>query len=122
MKNKIFLLLSIVLFLSEFGFTQSKKNLRDIEIKNEFNFVPDTFVNFSSNSTLKLSNKAFFKNNNLLLISGYLLQGFKYVSPVDEFNAVAPFDVRGYSPKDFTSYLSYIDRSQFFQKSINPIK
>lgn len=66
--------------------------------------------------------KAKVKKSAFLTTAGYLLQGFKFSSPIDQFNATAPFDLRGYQPKDFSSFVSYINDTSLLQQKITPIK
>lgn len=122
MKIKVFILISIVLILSNFVSAQFKKKLSDFEIKLKYDIVSTSFTGLSSNSALKLSNKSLSRNYNVLLVTGYLLQGFKFSSQVDQFNAIAPFDIRGYQPRDFSSYISYINDTSLLQQKITPIK
>lgn len=121
MKAKFLLPLIICLMLSSASYSQYQ-NAPEINIKTspELTFAPQ-FYSIQPNLNLKIAHTS-SKENNLLYGMGWVLKGLTFNSPIDEFNAVAPFDVRGYSPKDFTSYLSYIDRNHFLQKSINPIK
>lgn len=121
MKIKVFFLISILLLLSNYVSAQSKKKLSDFEIKLKYDFVSTSFTGLSSNSTLKLSSNP-LSNNNVLLVTGYLLQGFKFSSPIDQFNATPPFDIRGYQPRDFSSYVSYINGTSLLQQKITPIK
>jgi hypothetical protein len=123
MKIKVFILISFVLLLSSSVSAQSKKELNDFKIKLKYDFVSTSYTGLSSKSSLKLSNKALFDNNsNLLLITGHLLQGFKFSSPIDQFNATNPFDIRGYQPRNFSSYVSYFNDTALLQQKIRTIK
>lgn len=122
MKIKAFLILSIALLFAESGFTQTKRIAPDIEIKNGYTFVPYTFVDLSNISSLKVSNTHFFDENKFLTGMGYLLQNLKFSSPIDQFNAIAPFDFRAYEPLNFRSFSQTIQTNYLLQNSIQPIK
>ena len=109
MKIKAFLILSIALLFAESGFTQTKR------------IAPD-FVDLLNISSLKVSNTHFFDENKFLTGMGYLLQNLKFSSPIDQFNAVAPFDFRAYQPLNFRSFSQTIQSNYLLQNSIQPIK
>lgn len=59
------------------------------------------------------------KSSTALKSVGFLLQGLKYRSAVDEFNALPPFDIRKFESPNVSSYQSsiqntYLLRSQPF--------
>lgn len=122
MKIKVFLILSIALLFAESGFTQTKRIAPDIEIKKGYTFVPYTFADLSKISSLNVPNKDFFDKNTFLTGMGYILQGLKFSSPVDQFNAVVPFDFRAYEPLHFSSFSQTIQTNYLLQNSIQPIK
>ena len=65
--------------------------------------------------------QAYPKKNDILTGAGWLFSGLKFRSAVDEFNALPPFDYRGYHPKDFSSFSSYLSKNYFLLKPIRTL-
>jgi len=87
------------------AFLHAEVNAQFIESKTSV--LNEQQISFSFNpqivqsNTLKLNvHKA--SANNLLVSTGFLLQGLKFNSPVDQFNASLPFDFRAYEPRTFS--------------------
>lgn len=117
MKRKFFIL---TLFLCLIALSASaqileQKNNRTDDAKISFNFIPDYNHKFQI-KPLQV------KSNRVLVGTGFLLQGLKFSSPIDQFNAVAPFDFRAYEPLNFSSFSQTIQSNYLLQNSIQPIK
>lgn len=117
MKRKIFVLTLFLCFitLSVSAQVLEKKNSNTENAKISFNFIPDYNYQFQI-KPLQV------KSNRVLVGTGFLLQGLKFSSPVDQFNAVAPFDFRVYEPLHFSSFSQTIQTNYLLQNSIQPIK
>jgi len=118
MKTQLILLFLALFIIS----TKTKAQHIQEEVKPKtstdlrFDYIPnsDLMINF------KLPHNP--TNNKFLFSAGYFLQGFKYSSIIDEFNATPPFDIRGYEPRNFSSYVSYLNETSLLQQKITPIK
>ncbi len=80
------------------------------------------YIENSSNSIVLRVPSQSLKVNHFLKGAGYLLQGLKFSSAIDQFNAVAPFDFRAYEPMDFSSYSHSIQNNYLLAQPIQPIK
>ena len=101
MKRKFFIL-SLFLCLISLSVSAQvlvEENNRTEDGKISFNFIPDYNHQFQIKPLQVKSNK-------VLVGTGFLLQGLKFSSPVDQFNAVVPFDFRAYKPLNFFHRLS----------------
>lgn len=117
MKRKIFVLTLFLCFitLSVSAQVLEKKNSNTENAKISFNFIPDYNYQFQI-KPLQV------KSNRVLVGTGFLFQGLKFSSPIDQFNAVTPFDFRAYEPLNFSSFSQTIQTNYLFQNSIQPIK
>lgn len=77
--------------------------------------------NISHTINLDLPSQS-LKKDHFLTGTGFLLQGLKFSSAVDEFNATAPFDIRGYEPNYFSSFSQIIKKNYLLQNNIQPIQ
>lgn len=69
------------------------------------NFVPEQTDVVGSSPYLIPAKKIMIKNKSgVLFATGFVFQGIKFRNPIDEFHAIAPFDVRGFSPSTFSEY------------------
>jgi hypothetical protein len=118
MKRKIFIqtLLLCLITLSVSAQILEKENNHTDDAKISFNFIPDYNHQFQQIKPLQV------KSSKVLIGTGFLLQGLKFSSPVDQFNAVAPFDFRAYEPLHFSSFSQTIQTNYLLQNSIQPIK
>jgi len=117
MKRKFF---TLTLFLCLITFSASaqileKENNHTEDAKISFNFIPD----YNHQVQIKPPQ---VKSNKVLVGTGFLLQGLKFSSPIDQFNAVTPFDFRAYEPLNFSSFSQTIQTNYLLQNSIGPIK
>lgn len=118
MKIQLILSFLVLLLISTSAMAQHMQEEVKPKISTDlrFDYIPnsDLMINFKlpQNPT----------NNKFLLSAGYVLQGFKYSSVIDEFNATPPFDIRGYQPRNFSSYVSYLNETSLLQQKITPIK
>jgi hypothetical protein len=117
MKRKFFILTLFLCLISLSTSAQvlEQKNNRTDDAKISFNFIPDYNHQFQIKPLQVKSNK-------VLVGTGFLLQGLKFSSPIDQFNAVAPFDFRAYEPLNFSSFSQTIQSNYLLQNSIQPIK
>lgn len=114
------ILLSLFLFVPFLSQAQFIENSSPkIEIQ-EFSFIPD-FEQVPSGSMISeiIPKKS---SNSFLLGTGWLLQGLKFNSPIDEFNALQPFDLRGFDPVNFSSYSSYIQTNKLLINPVNTLQ
>ncbi len=87
------------------AFLHTQVNAQFIESKTSM--LNEQQISFSFNpqivqsSTLKL-NVHKIPENKFLVNTGFFLQGLKFNSPVDQFNASLPFDFRAYEPRTFS--------------------
>jgi len=117
MKRKFFTLTLFLCLISLSASAQvlEQKNNRTDDAKISFNFIPD----YNHQSQIKPPQ---VKSNKDLDGTGLPLQNLKFSSPVDQFNAVAPFDFRAYEPLNFSSFSQTIQTNYLLQNSIQPIK
>jgi len=117
MKRKFFILTLFLCLISLSASAQVlvEENNRSEDAKISFNFIPD----YNHQVQIKPLQ---VKSNKVLVGTGFLLQGLKFSSPVDQFNAVAPFDFRAYEPLHFSSFSQTIQSNYLLQNSIQPIK
>ncbi len=89
-------------------FAQSSNNVpKDVE----FHFVQ---VNLMPSSTDGLTLVTQLESrSNFLYKTGAFLQSAKFRSPIDQFNALAPFDQRAYQPASFSSFNQLLTNAQF---------
>ena len=116
--NRKFFILTLFLCLITLSASAQffeKENNRTEDAKISFNFIPDYNYQFQIKPPQVKSNK-------VLVGTGFLLQGLKFSSPIDQFNAVAPFDFRAYEPLNFSSFSQTIQSNYLLQNSIQPIK
>ncbi len=99
MRTILLLILSFIFFTGA-TFAQGKEN----KIVLEANFVPDSFLN--SSPSLHLTTETEFTVRNLKTITfiGGFFNSIKFNSPFDEFNAIAPFDIRALTPISVSSF------------------
>ncbi len=121
-----FHILSIALFslvFSAAGFSQSLIQKETTIDTSDLHFIPnstdDLATIFSAKTSLK---KPTSKKNNFLLGTGYLLQGLKFSSVIDQFNATTPFDARGFEPASFSSYSDLIETNYLLLNPTKPVK
>ena len=69
-------------------------------VPNDLQFVP-TKLSLENKHILPTANY-FTSSNKLLFSTGWILQGLKYDSIVDDFSSLAPFDSRDFEPKSIT--------------------
>lgn len=122
MNHSFILTICFVLLLSTVGFSQSKQTTQPVDSKIHIHFVPDSFLDLTNNSILKHPINSMPKRNPFLTGAGYLLQGLKFSSSVDQFNAVAPFDFRAFEPLDYISYSEAFQKNQLVLNSVRVIK
>ncbi|XWN36149.1 MAG: hypothetical protein ROO71_09295 [Balneola sp.] len=117
MKSKFFILTLFLclMTLSVSAQVLEKMNNRTNDVKISFNFIPDYNHQFQI-KPLQV------KTNKVLVGTGFMLQGLKFRSPVDQFNAVAPFDFRAYEPLHFSSFSLTIQTNYLLQNPIQLIK
>ena len=83
----------------------------------QLSFVPETFNNGpllnpgQSFETTKYSRSA------SLFVTGFLLRGLKYSSPIDDFFSYQPFDPRAIDPVNFSEYSLYLNRNYHIHQS-----
>ena len=121
MKQILIISLLLTLANSSSLLAQSIEFKKEISNNSELHFFPD------SSSVLATPQLNFYfknssKKNSFLSVTGYLLQGLKFGSAVDQFNATAPFDIRGYKPASFSSYTHTISQNYLLAQPIQPIK
>jgi len=117
MKRKFFILTLFLCLISLSASAQVlvEENNRSEDAKISFNFIPD----YNHQVQIKPLQ---VKSNKVLVGTGFLLQGLKFSSPVDQFNAVVPFDFRAYKPLNFSFFSQTIQTNYLLQNSIQPIK
>ena len=118
MKRKFFILTLFLCLISLSATAQvlEKENNHTEDATISFNFIPDYNHQFQQIKPLQV------KSNKLLIGTGFLLQGLKFSSPIDQFNAVVPFDFRAYELLNFSSFSKTIQTNYLLQNSIQPIK
>ena len=116
---------SIYILLISFLLGTSTIFAQKIEIQtkpahsSDLKFIPASFKPVFENQILI---KPYTPQKNVLLTgAGWLLKGLKFRSVVDEFNALPPFDYRGYHPKNFSSFSSNLTKNYFLQKPIRTL-
>ena len=119
MKTFAFLSVSILLALSSNGFSQNQNNDVFSSEQTKLTFVPNSFEPIPLFHSYTISKE---KSYTILYSVGSLLQGLKFHSAVDQFNATAPFDFRGFEPKNFKSYTSLIKENQLLLNPIQSLK
>lgn len=120
MKTTLFLSLLISLALNSVVFSQTQHNNISKSDQHIPKFMPDIFENTSLISSHNIH--IGIKKSTVLYGAGYLLQGLKFRSVVDQFNATVPFDIRGYKPTSFSSYSQVITQNYLLTQSTQPLK
>lgn len=113
------ILLISLLLGSSAVLAQEIENKKLITPSLKLEFIPSASEPVFEIPVLSMSSSQ--KRNTVLTGAGWLLSGLKFRSVVDEFNAVPPFDYRGYRPKSFSSYSSHISNNYFLQNPITPL-
>lgn len=119
MKFITFLSISILLALSSIGFSQNQTNDILSSEHEKLKFVPNSFESISHIHSYTITKE---KPNTFLYSVGNLLQSLKFRNAVDQFNATAPFDVRGFEPGNFKTYTSLIKENQLLLNPIHSLK
>ena len=115
---KIQLFISIIFAVS----ISVSVNAQYIEVRNDSVILAT--LKFDSNFDNKFSFKAPMEKNEsrFLIITGYLLEGFKYPSVIDRFYAKSPLDILGFQPINYSSYVSYLDDMRLLKQQITLAK
>lgn len=118
----IFLSFSLLMLpLSSSIMAQNTELKQKANIKSELRFLPNSISDLTVyHSGFSFRNTS--KQNIFLARTGYLLQDLKFSSPIDRFNATAPFDIRGFEPTTFSNYSNYIKTNYLLLKPIQSIK
>ncbi len=119
MKQRIFFLSGLFCLIALSSSAQTIEHEEELQSASQ--------LKFEYTSTTKLSFDIKFqplslKTNRFLTGTGYLLQGLKFNSAIDQFNAISPFDFRAYKPLSFSSYSQTIQRNYLLAQPIQPIK
>lgn len=85
---------------------------RDSITVSTISFLPAQSLDFSSKSISFSSTSFTYKKSNFLFATGWLLQGLKFSSALDEFSAISPFDLRDYEPTSFSGYINHFQTNQ----------
>lgn len=96
----IFVFVGLILF-SVTGFAQTAESST---IPADLHFVPQRVLSYTPGVNEKVTHLFTPQKNTLAFATGFLLQGLKFSSPIDEFHAFAPFDARGFEPRSFSEY------------------
>ncbi len=112
-----------VLLLSVSGFAQAIEQQQNLNTgDSELRFLPSSQISPISSLSFQVATKYENKKNNFLLGTGYILQGLKFRNAVDQFNATAPFDTRGFEPTSFSSYSDLIETNYLLLNPTKPVK
>lgn len=120
MKNTLFLF--FLAFLLSFNVKAQPLNnsSRVVEPLFSLNFVPEKIGTEYQPVTSKYVSFNSKKTRGLLYSTGWLLQGLKFSSPIDEFSALAPFDVRAINPVSFSEYSFQVKKDYLLQEQPIP--
>jgi hypothetical protein len=92
--------LMVTLLLSVSATVAFAQSNADVPKDAEFQFVQ---VNLMPSSTYGINLVTQLESrSNFLFQTGAFLQSLKFSSPIDQFNALAPFDQRAFSPASFS--------------------
>tara|TARA_R110002096_G_scaffold97694_1_gene217625 strand:- start:3566 stop:3937 length:372 start_codon:yes stop_codon:yes gene_type:complete len=123
MKSHILSIALVSLLFSITGFSQTLIQKETNIDTSDLHFLPSSTTDFVANFSTKTSlKKTDNKKNSFLLGTGYLLQGLKFSSVIDQFNATAPFDARGFEPASFSSYSDLIETNYLLLNPTKPVK
>ena len=120
MKSILFLPLLVAIAFSTSTFAQFQSDSIYKSDQYTLKFLPEVYESSPLVST-RIHNFS-EKKSPILYGAGYLLQGLKFNSAIDEFNAQAPFDFRGYKPRNFSSYSQVITQNRLLAQPIQSKK
>ncbi|MCG8372000.1 MAG: hypothetical protein MI700_00610 [Balneolales bacterium] len=87
------------------------------EDPSQLSFVPDAFTNdplLNLEQTFRATNHS---RSTSLFVTGFLLSGLKYSSPIDDFFSYQPFDARAIDPVSFSEYSLHVNRNYQIHQS-----
>lgn len=82
-------------------------------------FLPTQMLDFNIEPMRFTQTSFSYEKSNFLHATGWLLQGLKYTSALDEFTAISPFDSRSYEPTSFSGYVNHFQRNQLIMNQAN---
>ena len=104
---KILMVTLLLSVSSSVAFAQSNA---DVPKNVEFQFLQVNLIPSLTDDLTMLTQ--FESRNNFLTQTGAFLQSLKFRSPVDQFNAIAPFDHRAFQPASFSSFNKLLTNAQ----------
>ncbi len=86
------------------------QTISTITVPEQIDFVP-TKITLTQDFDLNHYYSFQTQPNKFLKTTGWILNGIKFDSPIDEFTAIKPFDIRAYTPPTISEYSSLITKN-----------